>query len=163
MFNFEDANVRVINRDEEPWFVAKDVCEVLGIQNARQACAQLDEDEVCKTYVTDSLNREQETFTINESGLYALIVRSSKPSAKKFRRWVTGEVLPSIRKHGAYATPDVVEKALTDPDSMIKVLTALKQERKEKEKLIPKAAHSDLVCDSESLFTTTQIAKRLGT
>ncbi|MCP3966811.1 MAG: phage antirepressor Ant, partial [Lentisphaerae bacterium] len=98
----------------------------------------------------DTLGGVQTTTTINESGLYSLIMRSRKPNAKKFKRWVTGEVLPSIRKHGAYATPDTIENMLTGPDSMIKVLTALKQERKEKEKLIPKAAHSDSLCDSES-------------
>ncbi|MCP3965201.1 MAG: phage repressor protein/antirepressor Ant, partial [Lentisphaerae bacterium] len=155
MFNFEDANVRVINRDEEPWFVAKDVCEVLGISNNRDAMSTLDEDEKDGVGITDAIGRQQTVTVINESGLYSLIMRSRKSNAKKFKRWVTGEVLPSIRKHGAYATPDVVKKALTDPDSMIKVLTALKQERKEKEKLIPKAAHSDSLCDSESLFTTT--------
>ncbi|MCP4101732.1 MAG: phage antirepressor [Lentisphaerae bacterium] len=162
MFNFEDANVRVINRDEEPWFVAKDVCEVLGISKYRDAIMKLDDDERGSVKV-DTLGGVQTTTTINESGLYSLILRSRKPNAKKFKRWVTGEVLPSIRKHGAYARPDTIENMLTDPDSMIKVLTALKQERKEKEKLIPKAVHSDSLCDSESLFTTTQIAKRLGT
>ncbi|MCP4103910.1 MAG: phage antirepressor [Lentisphaerae bacterium] len=162
MFNFEDANVRVINRNEEPWFVAKDVCEVLELSNITEALRNLDEDERGSELMNTS-GGTQNSIIINESGLYSLILRSRKPNAKKFKRWVTGEVLPSIRKHGAYATPDVVEKALTDPDSMIKVLTALKQERKEKEKLIPKAAHSDSLCDSESLFTTTQIAKRLGT
>ncbi|MCP3965202.1 MAG: phage antirepressor Ant, partial [Lentisphaerae bacterium] len=154
MFNFEDANVRVINRNEEPWFVAKDVCEVLGHSNHRMAIQGLDDDEK-GVRITDTPGGQQKVSVISESGLYALIVRSTKPNAKKFRKWVTSEILPSVRKHGAYATPDVVEKALTDPDSMIKVLTALKQERKEKEKLIPKAAHSDSLCDSESLFTTT--------
>ncbi|MCP3967192.1 MAG: phage antirepressor [Lentisphaerae bacterium] len=164
MFNFEDANVRVINRNEEPWFVAKDVCDVLGFKYASDATKYLDEEE--KALINNpsfTSNPNGDVSIINESGLYSLILRSRKPNAKKFKRWVTGEVLPSIRKHGAYATPDVVEKALSDPDSMIKVLTALKQERKEKENLIPKAAHSDSLCDSESLFTTTQIAKRLGT
>ncbi|MCP4103035.1 MAG: phage antirepressor [Lentisphaerae bacterium] len=164
MFNFEDANVRVINKNEEPWFVAKDVCDVLGFKYASDATKYLDEEE--KALINNpsfTSNPNGDVSIINESGLYSLILRSRKPNAKKFKRWVTGEVLPSIRKHGAYATPDTIENMLTDPDSMIKVLTALKQERKEKEKLIPKAAHSDLVCDSESLFTTTQIAKRLGT
>ncbi|MCP3968544.1 MAG: phage antirepressor Ant, partial [Lentisphaerae bacterium] len=126
MFNFEDANVRVISKDEEPWFVAKDVCDVLGLSNITEALRNLDEDER-GSELLNTFGGAQNSIIINESGLYSLILRSRKPNAKKFKRWVTGEVLPSIRKHGAYATPDVVEKALSDPDSMIKVLTALKQ------------------------------------
>ncbi|MCP3967063.1 MAG: hypothetical protein GY718_12055, partial [Lentisphaerae bacterium] len=162
MFNFEDANVRVINKNEEPWFVAKDVCEVLGHSNHRMAIQSLDDDEK-GVRITDTPGGKQKISVISESGLYVLVVRSTKPNAKKFRKWVTSEVLPSIRKHGVYATPLTVEKMISDPDYAINLLNALKNTRKEKEKLIPKAAHSDSLCDSESLFTTTQIAKRLGT
>ncbi|QSH41881.1 BRO family protein [Lentisphaerota bacterium ZTH] len=158
MFNLEDVNVRVINKDGKSWFVAKDVCDVLGLSNPTVALHGLDEDERAKFF----LGRQGETNIINESGLYALIVRSNKPNAKKFRKWVTGEVLPSIRKHGAYATPLTVENMIADPDYAINLLKALKDERKERAKLMPKVMHSEAICDSESLFTTTQVAKRLG-
>ncbi len=82
-------------RSGEPWFVAKDVCDALGVQQPVRAVENLDSDEVSKTHVTDSLNRKQETYIISESGLYALVLRSNKPNAREFRKWVTGEVLPS--------------------------------------------------------------------
>ena len=80
-------------KDGEPWFVAKDACDALGIQQTVRAVENLDSDEVSKTHVTDSLNRQQETYIISESGLYALVIRSNKPNAREFRKWVTGEVL----------------------------------------------------------------------
>lgn len=107
IFQFEGStSVRVIDQIGQPWFVAKDVCDVLGIQNSRDMIAkQLDSDEVEKTYITDSLGRQQETHIISESGLYALIIRSNKPNARKFRKWITSEVLPAIRKTGQYVAP----------------------------------------------------------
>jgi prophage antirepressor-like protein len=99
-----NASVRIIERDDQPWFVAKDVCDCLSIQNVAQAVDRLDDDEVCQTYVTDTIGREQKTYIVSESGLYALILRSDKPAAKAFRKWVTSEVLPSLRKDGFYAS-----------------------------------------------------------
>lgn len=92
----------------EPWFVLKDVCKVLGIADHKVAARRLDQDEVCQTPLTDSIGRQQETNIINESGLYNVILRSDKPEAKPFRKWVTSEVLPTIRKHGAYMTPETL-------------------------------------------------------
>lgn len=90
-------------QDDEPWFVGKDVAKILGYTKARNAMAQhVDEDDALKQGVTDSLGRIQETIVINESGLYSLILSSKLPSAKKFKRWVTSEVLPSICKHSDY-------------------------------------------------------------
>ena len=110
VFNFEGAaKVRTVIIGEEIWFVAKDVCDVLGIQQPVRAVENLDSDEVSKTHVTDSLNRQQETYIINESGLYALVVRSNKPNARKFRKWITSEVLPAIRKTGKYEAPAAPE------------------------------------------------------
>ncbi|QSH40951.1 phage antirepressor [Lentisphaerota bacterium ZTH] len=161
MFNFEDASVRVINKGGEPWFVAKDVCNILEFTNPSDATKYLDDDE--RTLINNPSGQGgSKTTIINESGLYSLIMRSRKPNAKKFRKWVTGEVLPSIRKHGAYATPVTVETMIADPDYAINLLKALKDERKERAKLMPKVMHSEAICDSESLFTTTQVAKRLG-
>lgn len=102
VFNFQENEVRIVDIGGEPWFVAKDVCDVLGIQQPVRAVENLDSDEVRKTHVIDSLNRQQETYIINESGLYALVIRSNKPNARKFRKWITSEVLPAIRKTGSY-------------------------------------------------------------
>lgn len=103
---FNDNLVRV-RQDEQgdPWFVAKDVCAVLGLSNNRKAVASLDEDEKGVT-ISDTLGGEQEMLTVSESGLYSLIFRSRKPEARAFRRWVTGEVLPSLRKTGSYGQPE---------------------------------------------------------
>jgi prophage antirepressor-like protein len=158
VFNFGALPVNIVDRENEPWFIAKDICDVLELSNPTMAIQSLDEDQRSKLY----LGRQGEANIINESGLYTLIVRSNKPNAKQFRKWVTSEVLPSIRKHGVYATPDTVEKMIADPDTTIQLLNALKRERTEKAALLPKAAHSDLICDSNTLLTTTGVAKRLG-
>ena len=98
----QTMDVRMVMQGDEPWWVLKDVCKVLGLSNRRMVADRLDEDEVSQTYITDSLGRQQETTVINESGLYSVILRSDKPEAKAFKRWVTHEVLPSIRRTGRY-------------------------------------------------------------
>lgn len=107
IFDFEHHQLRTINKGETVWFVGKDVCDALDIANVSQACANLDDDEkgICKIY---TLGGEQETLCINESGLYALILRSNKPQAKPFRKWITSEVIPSIRKTGGYGNHDLI-------------------------------------------------------
>jgi prophage antirepressor-like protein len=110
----EGFKVRIIMRDGEPWFVAKDVCDILGHTNNRKAVEMLDDDEkdVTKVYTPGGL---QEMNIVSESGLYALIFRSNKPEAKAFRRWVTHEVLPAIRKTGSYIVPGkIYPKAVID-------------------------------------------------
>lgn len=104
VFNFsqERTPIRVQVINNEPWFVAKDVCDVLEHSNHKMAVKSLDEDEVNTAYLTDSLGRNQQTTIINESGLYSLIFQSRKPEAKAFRKWVTSEVLPSIRRKGYF-------------------------------------------------------------
>lgn len=102
LFYFGQQAVRIIDQNGEPWWIAKDVCECLEIANHRDALSRLDEDDVGSTDVTDALGRPQETSIINEPGLYNLILGSRKPEAKAFKRWVTHEVLPSIRKQGSY-------------------------------------------------------------
>ena len=102
VFNYQDNEVRTVEISGEPWFVLKDVCSVLGLGSAHKVAARLDEDERNQIPLTDSLGREQETTIVNESGLYNVILRSDKPEAKPFRKWVTSEVLPSIRKTGSY-------------------------------------------------------------
>ncbi|AQQ66152.1 MULTISPECIES: BRO family protein [Bacillus cereus group] len=126
VFNNEEfGQVRTVTQGEDVWFVAKDVCEVLEIKNTTDALKRLDEDERARF----SLGRQGEANFINESGLYSLILGSRKPQAKAFKKWVTSEVLPSIRKHGAYMTDQVLEQAVTDPAFMIGLLTNLKEEK----------------------------------
>lgn len=115
-FGFGDALVRVVMIDGEMWWVAKDVCACLEIDNHRQALTRLDEDEVISNDVIDALGRPQETSLVNESGLYSLILGSRKPEAKAFKRWVTHEVLPSIRKTGGYGVQPAAAPALTETD-----------------------------------------------
>ena len=97
---------RFIKKDDgEIWFVAKDVCKFLGIKNHKDAVSRLDDDEKDEVGITDPIGRVQKTLIVNESGLYSLVFQSRKPEAKKFRKWVTSEVLPSIRKYGYYVMP----------------------------------------------------------
>lgn len=134
--------VRVIECEGQPWFVAKDVCEALDLGNVGQAVNSLDEDE--KSYVeANIINNDvqggRSPLIISEPGLYSLILRSRKPEAKAFKRWITHDVIPSIRRHGMYATPQTVEAMLDDPDTTIKILTALKEERSQRQALEAKA------------------------
>ena len=168
--NNEFGEVRVLADERgEPWFVAKDVCEILGISKYRDAIAKLDEDERCPVKV-DTIKGKQEMTAINESGLYSLILRSNKPQAKKFKKWVTGEVLPAIRKHGLYAKPDTLERIISNPEFGIKLLQELKKEREEKEKykqevieLKPKAFFAEVVNNSEDLILVREFAKLIST
>lgn len=125
-FNFNNATLRTLtNENGEPWFVAKDVCDILGHSNASMALDRLDDDERAKF----NLGRQGEANIVNEAGLYALVLGSRKPEARTFKRWVTHEVLPSIRKHGIYATETTIDQILTNPDFGIRLLTDLKEER----------------------------------
>ncbi|HDR7601758.1 TPA: phage antirepressor [Bacillus mycoides] len=127
IFNNEElGQVRTVVQGENVWFVAKDVCEVLEIKNTTMAMQKLESDEVTK-FNLGGLSGE--TNIINESGLYSLIMTSRKPQAKAFKKWVTSEVLPTIRKHGAYMTDQALEQAVTNPDFMIGLLTKLKEEK----------------------------------
>lgn len=129
--NSEFGEIRTIEKDGETWFVAKDVAEILGYTNPRKSIIDHvdEEDKTDGVTIRDSIGREQNPVCINESGIYSLIISSKLPTAKKFKRWVTSEVLPSIRKHGAYATPAKLEDMLNDPDTMIKTLQVLKSEQ----------------------------------
>ncbi|WP_166705088.1 BRO family protein [Bacillus albus] len=142
----EFGQVRMVVKGEDVWFVAQDVCDVLGINKQRDAYSRLDEDER-GSVVVDTLGGQQNVNAINESGLYSLILRSRKPQAKAFKKWVTGEVLPSIRKHGAYMTDQVLEQAVTNLDFAIGLLTKLKEE---KEKL---AAAQQQIVQQQPLVT----------
>lgn len=156
--NDEFGEVRALEIDGNAWFVAADVCRVLGLTNPTVALASLDEDERSKF----NLGRQGDANIVNESGLYALVLRSRKPFAKKFRKWLTSEVAPSIRKHGAYMTPETIEKVLLNPDFVIKLATELKNERAKNAILQPKADYYDAVLTSEDAIPVTVIAKEYG-
>lgn len=166
VFNNEEfGQVRTVVQGEDVWFVAKDVCDVLGINKQRDAYSRLDEDERGSVLV-DTLGGQQNMNAINESGLYSLILRSRKPQAKAFKKWVTSEVLPSIRKHGAYMTDQVLEQAVTNPDFAIGLLTKLKEE---KEKLAaaqqqivqqqPLVVFAEACMQSEQTLKVSEVAK----
>jgi anti-repressor protein len=130
IFNHLGNDIRVTTDNQgEPWFVLKDICTALGITNTRNVAGRLDEDCVRPADVTDNLGRLRQTNVVNEAGLYEVIIRSDKPEAVQFRRWVTSEVLPSIRKHGMYATAPTIDDMIADPDMAIRLLTTLKEER----------------------------------
>lgn len=133
---FESAQfgqVRTVQKDGEPWFVAADVCRALEITNSGNAISRLDEDEKMTIRSTDSHSGErggaQMMSIVNEPGLYSLVLGSRKPEAKSFKRWITHEVIPSIRRHGAYATDSTIDRIIDDPDFGIRLLGQLKQER----------------------------------
>jgi prophage antirepressor-like protein len=110
VFDFRGQGVRTINQNDEPWFVAKDVCEILEIKNNRDAVGRLDSDEKDAVGLTDTMGRRQVLSIVNESGLYELIFASRKPEAKLFKKWVKQEVLPSIRKTGQYSNVKVLDE-----------------------------------------------------
>lgn len=138
-FDFHGHEVRVVTDDSgEPRWIASDVAKILDHESATKMTRLLDDDEK-GVQIVDTPGGRQEMTTITESGLYSAILRSRKPEAKEFKRWVTREVLPSIRKHGAYMTGPTIEKILTDPDTIIKLATDLKKEREKVAELAPAA------------------------
>lgn len=130
IFNYEDQQVRTVVKDEEVWFVGKDVADILGYSNTRKALIDhVDEEDKDGVTIRDAMGRQQTMTVINESGLYCLILSSKMPYAKQFKRWITHEVIPAIRKHGGYLTPQAVEETLTNPDFIIRLATQLKSEQ----------------------------------
>lgn len=173
VWNYESSEVRTVQVNGEPWFVLADVCKVLELSSPHKVADRLENDERNQIPVTDSLGRYQNTAIINESGLYTVILRSDKPQAKPFRKWVTSVVLPSIRKHGAYMTDQALEKALTNPDFLIQLATQLKTEQEQRRRLEttvaaqskqmeqdkPKVLFADSVAASSSSILIGELAK----
>lgn len=165
VFDFKGQSVRTVIRDREPWWVAKDVCEVLDLARQQDSVRYLDDDEkgVC---LVNTPGGSQEMTIVSEAGLYSLILRSRKPEAKEFKRWVTHEVLPALRKHGAYMTPETLEKTLTNPDFIIRLATELKQEQERRQTLEaqaaidrPKTIFADAVTESKTSILIGDLAK----
>lgn len=172
VFNNEKfGDVRVIMQDEQPWFVGKDVAQVLGYGNTRQALAShVDVEDKTSVQILDGgSNYKSRATIINESGLYSLIMSSKLPSAKQFKHWVTSDILPTIRQHGAYLTPEKVEEVLMNPDTIIKLATQLKAEREGRIKAeaalkaaTPKVEYYDEYMNREETFTVTFVANTLA-
>ncbi len=170
--NKEFGKIRTVEINNEPYFVGKDVTKILGYTNPSKALSDhVDEEDKLNNESLSSLG-QRGGWIINESGLYSLILSSKLPSAKKFKHWVTSEVLPTIRRHGMYATDDL----LNNPDIAIAAFQALKEEREQRRllqfecnkqkqiigELKPKADYTDVILQNKSLVTVTQIAKDYG-
>ena len=165
--NEQFGELRTVNQNGEPWFVATDVCRALDIKDTWNAISRLDEDEK-DTDSISTLGGNQEMTIVSEAGLYSLVLGSRKPEAKAFKRWITHEVIPTIRKHGMYATPETVERMLDDPDSMIQILQTLKSERaarlqaEETNRLnAPKVFFADSVAQADNEILIGELAKIL--
>lgn len=127
--NPQFGEIRTAGTADNPMFCLADVCNAIGINNSRAVKNRLEDDDVSLIDTIDNLGRTQQVTFVTESGLYDVIIRSDSEQAKPFRKWVTSEVLPSIRKHGAYMTERTIEKALSEPDFLIRLATQLKEER----------------------------------
>ena len=127
VWNYESSEARTVQVNGEPWFVLSDVCKVLELSTPARVAERLEKDEVSQTHTIDRMGREQKTTIINESGLYTVILRSDKPQAKPFRKWVTSEVLPSIRKHGSYS----VQSQFADLSPQLQVLIQMETRQKQ--------------------------------
>ena len=164
----EFGAIRTIEKDGEPWFVGKDVATALGYSDSFGSLKKhVDEEDklVCQI---DSAGQKRDITIINESGLYSLVLSSKLPTAKKFKRWVTNEVIPSIRKHGAYMTPETLEKVLLSPDTLMQLAQNLKDEQ-EKRKVLetkieqdkPKVLFADAVASAKTSILIGELAKLL--
>ena len=154
--NKEFGEIRTVTVNENPLFCLTDVCKALEIQNATDVAKRLDDDEVTRFNLG---GKSGVTNFVNESGLYSVILRSDKPNAKKFRKWITAEVLPSIRKHGIYATDNVIDNILNNPDFGIELLTKLKEERTAR---VGAERRNAILTHVNKTYTMTEIAKELN-
>ena len=168
IFNYAGKEIRTVQKDSEVWWVLKDVCDVLELSNPSMIADRLDEDEQMKVDPKQYLgSKSNEPVTvINESGLYTAILGSKLETAKRFKHWITAEVLPSIRKHGVYATAETAERLLNDPDFMIRTFTALKEEREKNAALQskieqdkPKVLFADAVSTAKTSILVGDLAK----
>ena len=162
------GQIRTIQQNGEPWFVGKDVCEALGYTNSRKAlCDHVKESHKNTVTIRDGIGNPNKTI-IDEAGLYSLVMRSKLPQAEAFQEWVTGEVIPSIRKHGAYMTEDVIKQAIQSPDFLIKLATELKEEKEARQQAEAslqvaklKVLFADAVSASDSTILIGDLAKIL--
>lgn len=154
-FEFEGKGVRTVVIEDEPWFVAKDVCDILGLVNSREAVANLEEDEL-KSVTLTSGGQRREMTALSESGLYALIFKSRKENAKRFRKWVTAEVLPQIRKTGSYSVTQEL------PQTYIEALEALLESEKAKQKLLEDKTELEVKLDEAKEWFSIKRMEKLN-
>lgn len=166
--NSQFGTIRTLSINNEPWFVGKDVASILGYADTFGALKKHVDTEDKQNCQNDSFESPRGLTCINESGLYSLILSSKLPKAKEFKRWVTSEVLPSIRKHGAYMTEETLQRAITSPDFLIKLATELKQEQNARKlaeqqvkELTPKGIFADAVKASDTSILVGELAKLL--
>jgi len=164
----EFGEVRVMHIDGHPWWVLKDVCAVLALSDTNRVAERLDADELTRIKLVSG-GQTRSMYAVSESGLYAVIVRSDKPNARAFRKWITSEVLPSIRKHGAYINDDVLHNMQEDSDYSAELLRNLTAERNRSNALInkmaqlaPKAHYHDIILQCPDAIPVTFIAKDYG-
>lgn len=177
LFNFCGDDVRVIDRDGEPWFVLSEVCKMIGVKSTvTDVRKRLDLQDVDTIDLLDSRGHSRKNYIVNESGLYNVVFMSRKPEAQDFKRWVTSEVLPSIRKHGAYLTPQRIEDVLLNPDTIIQIAQNLKAEQEARliaeaeaaaskalaDEMQPKATAFDKWMDADGTADYNTVAKVLG-
>lgn len=159
VFNFENNQVRTLLINDEPWFVGKDVANILGYERATKAIQDhVDEEDKDAIPIQDSIGRMQNTPIINESGIYALVFSSKLQSAKKFKHWVTSEVLPQIRKTGSYATPQLTGEELM-AKALIEAKSVLERQNKQIIEMKPKAIFADAVATSDTSILIGDLAK----
>ena len=166
--NSEFGKIRVIERGGEPWFIGKEVAKILGYRDTADALKRHVDSEDKGVGETPTPGGKQSVIIINESGLYSLVLSSKLEKAKAFKRWITTEVIPAIRRHGGYLTPETTEELLTNPDLIIKLATELKTERAKRaeaqqqlEAAKPKMIFADAVSASESTILIGDLAKLL--
>lgn len=174
LFNHEKfGNIRAMTKDGEPWFVGKDIANVLGYVNPTKAIKAHVDDEDKVVSILDTSFGEKETYFINESGMYSLVLGSKLPEAKSFKRWVTAEVLPSIRKHGIYGTKEWLIDTINHPEKALETIQELYKEINEREKIIavknqqlseakPKVDYYDTILSCKDAINVSVIAKDYG-
>lgn len=161
--NIEFGRIRIEEIGSNPWFLVKDICDSLGLSNVTETIRRLDEDELSITEVIDSIGRKQQMYIVNESGLYNLILQSRRPEAKKFKKWITTEVIPSIRKNGGYI---LNQENLTDEELMAKALivaqNTIKNKNKEIQEMRPNYLLGKAISGSNSSITVGNFATILA-
>jgi len=166
--NDQFGEIRTVEIGGEPWFIGKEIADKLGYQNGSRDVNRHVDDEDKRVIPLFDGNQNRDSIIINESGLYSLVLSSKLPTAKQFKRWVTAEVIPSIRKHGAFMTPETIEKVLLNPDTIINLASQLKSEREKRialegkvEEDKPKVIFADAVSTAKNSILIGELAKLL--
>lgn len=167
-FTYNDQPVRVVTIDAEPWFVLADLCRVLDLAKPSRVAMRIADDMKGRTQMTTP-GGDQEMTIVSEAGMYEVVIRSDKPEAAAFRRWITSEVLPSIRKHGGYLTPEKAEEIISNPDVIIELAQAVKREKAARlameslvHELEPKADMYDRFLGADGTYSIGNVAKMVG-